>query len=41
MSSFEVVTGVVVLCSLWLFIRAFRKGIRYWSDSASDRYDDD
>jgi len=41
MGTVELIAGAVVIVSLWLFIRAFRKGVRYWNDSSPHRHDEE
>ena len=40
MGTIEWILGFVAIAALWLFLRALKKGVRYWGQSSPEREED-
>jgi len=40
MGTIEWILGFVAIAALWLFLRALKKGVRYWAQSSPEREED-
>jgi|DEB0MinimDraft_10_1074344.scaffolds.fasta_scaffold27590_4 basic membrane lipoprotein Med (substrate-binding protein (PBP1-ABC) superfamily) len=40
MGTIEWILGFVAIAALWLFLRAFKKGVRYWAQSSPGHEED-